>query len=874
MNDDQVLCHFCSKSSLDTSNQWIFYDGCDSWFHSSSVKLTDDKVSRLGASSTKWFCNKCQKFSVPSSQVEACVCPHCPQEDPRSFKTDKGLAIHIRRIHPDIENALSQSSKKPLLDRLSTYKKHTRILRQIPKRARHLATQKLDDCVKNNDLNAWEALLLFPYKVFRIPEKSKKKSKKTSSNINKRVTAKVADFDIRGAVKLLSSNDTLADTDENSYFDLKKKHPSPFRLLNFPSPLSENHDCLTVCESDVQKAINSFPSGSASASLCALKKKDGGLRPIAVGNVFRRLTAKLACHAVREDVGNYFRPHQVGFATFANAPKNVGKVLLKIDYKNAFNSVERDVMLQEVSKKTPSLFPFLWQCYSFSIDLLFGNQVIPSLVGVQQGDPAGPMTFSLAIPPIIDELKSELNVFYLDDGTLSDDPEVVLSDFMNIIDRSQELGLQVNPMKCELYFCSGEVDTNILTCFQDVAPGIKAVSKQNLSLLGAPVFEEVFLEFTTEKFKSLETMINRLIGLPSHVAYFLLKNCFAIPKLTYLLRTSPAWKFPEWCSALDNQLKNGLESILNIQLDCVQWTQASLPIKSGGLGIRKITDIALPAFLASTFGEEAKEIWNELNPSNIPTLPTYQRNWDIINIQRIIVNTFTVDSFTEIARLKALQLPESGAWLQAIPSSHIGTLMDNNSFRVCVALRIGSPVCRPYNCICGAQVSVDGRHGLHCGKGSGRFSRHNELNDILKRSLSSMGMPCLLEPGGPVRDDEKRPDGMTLVPWSRGQHLVWDATCTDTLADSHVAHSAVESGYAAEAAAKRKHSKYKVIKESNYFFVAFAVETFGPCSKEAQDLVHTIGTNLNQIYGDSRSKQFLTQRISLALPLPWKKYFI
>ncbi|KAF2890384.1 hypothetical protein ILUMI_15789, partial [Ignelater luminosus] len=325
--------------------------------------------------------------------------------------------------------------------------------------------------------------------------------------------------------------------------------------------------------------------------------------------------------------------------TFANSPKNVGKVLLKIDYKNAFGSVERDVILQEVSKKTHSVFPFLWQCYSSSTDLIFGNQVIPSLVGVQQGDPAGPMTFSLAIQPIIDELKSELNVFYLDD--------------------------EVNPRKCELYFCSGEVDTNILTRFQDVALGIKAVSKENLSLLGAPVFEETFLEFTTEKYKSLETIINRLIGLPSYVAYFLLKNCFAIPKLTYLLRTSPTWKFLEWCSDLDNQLKNDLESNLNIKLDCVQWTQAFLPIKSGGLGIRKVTDIALPAFFASTFGihnlvnlicplldegtvhleEEAKEIWNELNPSNIPTISTYQRNWDIINIQRIIVNTFTFDSF-------------------------------------------------------------------------------------------------------------------------------------------------------------------------------------------------------------------------------------
>jgi hypothetical protein len=32
----------------------------------------------------------------------------------------------------------------------------------------------------------------------------------------------------------------------------------------------------------------------------------------------------------------------------------------------------------------------------------------------------------------------------------------------------------------------------------------------------------------------------------------------------------------------------------------------------------------------------------------------------------------------------------------------------------------------------------------------------------------------------------KRPDGMTLVPWIKGQPLVWDVTILDTLADSYV----------------------------------------------------------------------------------------
>jgi hypothetical protein len=46
-----------------------------------------------------------------------------------------------------------------------------------------------------------------------------------------------------------------------------------------------------------------------------------------------------------------------------------------------------------------------------------------------------------------------------------------------------------------------------------------------------------------------------------------------------------------------------------------------------------------------------------------------------------------------------------------------------------------------------------------------------------------------LEPNGLSRDDGKRPDGMTLVPWIKGQPLVWDVTVVDTLADSYVLKS-------------------------------------------------------------------------------------
>ena len=43
------------------------------------------------------------------------------------------------------------------------------------------------------------------------------------------------------------------------------------------------------------------------------------------------------------------------------------------------------------------------------------------------------------------------------------------------------------------------------------------------------------------------------------------------------------------------------------------------------------------------------------------------------------------------------------------------------------------------------------------------------------------------------RDDEKRPDGLTVLPWANGRCLVWDFTCSDTMAASHL-NRAVVSG--------------------------------------------------------------------------------
>jgi hypothetical protein len=221
--------------------------------------------------------------------------------------------------------------------------------------------------------------------------------------------------------------------------------------------------------------------------------------------------------------------------------------------------------------------------------------------------------------------------------------------------------------------------------------------------------------------------------------------------------------------------------ILNILLNDLQWCQSTLPIRFDGRGIRRISDICLPAFLSSIHGvkklvslllnskdneliihhyDEALAVWDVENENERPTIPQFQKNWDNINIKRMIANDLFFNSARDLARFKALQCRESGSWLRAIPSPNIGTLLDNTSFQVCIGLRLGTP----HICKCNAKVDVIGIHGLSCSKSSGKFSRHNEINSIINRSLTSIHVNSTLEPNGLSRDDGKCPDGMTLVP--------------------------------------------------------------------------------------------------------------
>ena len=204
--------------------------------------------------------------------------------------------------------------------------------------------------------------------------------------------------------------------------------------------------------------------------------------------------------------------------------------------------------------------------------------------------------------------ESELNQWYLDDGVLAGDPSTVLQDLDKIIQASDALGLQVKPSKCELYFTKNPEaqlsadELSIKTDFEAKAPGIRVLAQDEWTLLGAPVTEAAGDSILRKKLEALKLMGQRLKDIDAHDALFLLRNCFSIPKLTYLLRTAPFYKHNELVALYDEELRTILQSILNITLEEDAWTQSSLPVAKGGLGIRLASDLSLPAFLSSAHG--------------------------------------------------------------------------------------------------------------------------------------------------------------------------------------------------------------------------------------------------------------------------------
>ena len=770
------------------------------------------------------------------------------------------------------------------------------------------------------------------------PKHVTKSPKDPMKHLANAVAAKIEDGNIKAAIRILCSDDRPANDSIETLEALRMKHPpSPLIVENLVTPEQLGCPPLQVSESDVRAAISSFPCGSAGGpdgitaqhlkdltaagvddsligiltvfvnlllagkipksispilfggKLIALEKKDGGIRPIAIGYVWRRLSAKCANHYALDSVTSMLSPTQLGVGIKGGAEAAVHatrrylqempkeNLVAKLDFRNAFNSLMRNQMLDAIARVAPEI-------YSVNSILSSGNHEVVSSEGPQQGDPLGPLMFSITIQPILDKLNSELVIGYLDDITLGGGVHQVAADIEIVVKDAEAMGLILNANKCELISFESE---NIppITTFDNY----QLIKPNDAILLGAPILPGPAVDTSLKsKFDTLKKAIERMQYIDAHDALLLLKSSLHLPKLLYILRTSVCHGNPI-LDDIDDITREGLSNILNLPFSDDNWRQANLPVKDGGLGVRSVASLASSAFLASAASTNdlqlsilvrthivedqskasALEQWLDATKSVEPIgdASHIQKNWEKPGIEETKSSLLSnCNDDRDRARLLASRAVHSGEWLNALPISSCGLRMGNDVIRAAVAFRIGNRLCEPHPCRCGSLVDAFGTHGLSCNKSAaaGRQLRHHLLNDIIWRALSRANIPSTKEPLGLHRTDAKRPDGVTLTAWQAGKCLLWDATSPDTQAASHLNGTSKKAGAAAEQAANLKIEKYREL-IPKYLFVPIAVETLGPINEEGANFLCDLGSRIEKITQDRLEKCHIFQRISVAV---------
>ena len=625
--------------------------------------------------------------------------------------------------------------------------------------------------------------------------------------------------------------------------------------------------------------------------------KTPGVRPIGIGDTARRIIAKAVLSVVRTDVQNASGCLQLcggqisGIEAAVHAVRNAFnsedcEAALLVDVSNAFNSLNRQVALQNIRRLCTPIATALINNYRAPTELFVDGDVLLSQEGTTQGDPLAMPMYALATIPLIKKLEgNNKQVWYADDSAGVGKIPDLRTWWDKLATEGPGYGYFANPSKTWLITKEGH-HANAISTFAGTGVNI---TPEGRPYLGTAIGSQEYVEAHTEK-KVSEWMscVNQLTDIAKtqpHAAFTALTHGL-MSKWTYLSRTTP--NIAPKMKPLDELLRAQLLPTLTgrpppSELECSLF---ALPARLGGLGIdipsktadRKLqSSILVTSTLQDHILSQEDQYGHDIITEQLASKATIRNS----NKERVLKDANDLMGILPDGLQRAVTLAKekgSSSWLTALPLAEHSFTLHKGAFHDALALRYGwTPSNLPANCGCGSSFSVE--HALTCAKGGFVHCRHNEIRDLTATLLTEVCKDVRVEPElQPVTHDvlngatANSQDGARLDIAANG---VWGGNFERTYFDVRVfnphaptnRHTQLSSCYRKHEREKKRAYEQRVREVEHATFTPLVMAATGGLANEANVFYKRLASMLATKWDHSYSTTLCWLRCRLAFSL-------
>ena len=361
---------------------------------------------------------------------------------------------------------------------------------------------------------------------------------------------------------------------------------------------------------------------SASRLVFLPKPDSPDLRPIAIGEVIRRVLGKVTLRKFRDRIIEIMGELQYGVGmpggceVLAHKLRVLMKViensdiedvdsskqmsLIMIDLVNAFGEVSRDAMDKGVAKHLPQLHAVFRFLYGTATKVYHsdGEEVASVQTGACQGCVFAALCFCLGILDILKETQRDHPQvrlgFFIDDGSAMGERRHLIPAVTALQTRLATVGLVFNGPKSGFYVHpNSEIS-------QDVVLGEVSIPRKDyFKVLGVPSGRLEDVEAAIDdKLRKAASPLEFIHQVPTDIGYILLRFCITA-RVMYLARNVPSSIIGERLAIFDNQVDLAISRMVGVtELSPRARRLRGFGVTFNGLGIVRLEDVNRYAFVS------------------------------------------------------------------------------------------------------------------------------------------------------------------------------------------------------------------------------------------------------------------------------------